>query len=150
MNFSKHVKPFEQFIFESLVMGKRNPRWMNFSRKIKSMSPSPEVVSSPEDEDKDIEVLSWGSTVDPSKKYGVIISSPSSEIPNEQISFWLEDPSLLQTIKKWWNKKGYVMEEGEVPSSGDDPEETPRVYINFDKADQVIRDLTSFFKEIPL
>ena len=148
MNFSKHVKPFEQFIFESLVMGKRNPRWMNFSRKIKLMSPSPEVVSPPEDED--IEVLSWGSTIDPAKKYGVIISSPYPEIPNEQISFWLEDPYLLQTIKKWWDKKGYVMEEGEVPSSGDDPEETPRVYINFDKADQVIRDLTSFFKEIPL
>ena len=148
MNFSKHIKSFDQFIFESVVMGKRNPRWMNFSRKIKSMSPPPEIVSSPGDED--LEVLSWGSTVDPSKKYGVIISSPSSEFPGEQISFWLEDPSLLQTIKNWWDKKGYVMEPGEVPSSGDDPDKTPRVYINFDKADQIIKDLTSFFKEIPL
>ena len=148
MNFSNHIKPFDQFIFESVVMGKRNPRWMNFSRKIKSMSPPPEIVSSPGDED--LEVLSWGSTVDPSKKYGVIISSPSSEFPGEQISFWLEDPSLLQTIKNWWDKKGYVMEPGEVPSSGDDPDKTPRVYINFDKADQIIKDLTSFFKEIPL
>ena len=101
MNFSKHVKPFEQFIFESLVMGKRNPRWMNFSRKIKSMSPSPEVVSSPEDEDEDIEVLSWGSTVDPSKKYGVIISSPSPEIPNEQISFCYESIIVYYVFIMW-------------------------------------------------
>lgn len=147
MSFYKHIKIFEEFVAES-VEGKRNPRWQFFSNKLKEMNPKPEVIVTPGDQD--LETLSWGSTVDPSMNYGVAISSPSSEFPSEEIIFWLEDPSLLQKIKTWWEKKGYEMIPGEVPSSGDDPNSIPRVYINFDRADQVIKDLSAFFREVPL
>ena len=147
MSSYKHIKIFEEFISGN-AEGKRSPRWQFFSKKLKGMSPNPEVITSPGD--PNLETLSWGSTVDPSKRYGVMISSPSPEFPNEEINFWLEDPSLLKEIEMWWRGRGYKMIPGEVPSSGDDPEKTPRVYINFEKADQVVRDLGSFFKEFPL
>ena len=147
MSAYKHIKIFEDFVAGN-VGGKRNPKWKFFSNRAKNMVPAPEVIVSPEDDET--EILSWGSTVDPSMKYGVAISSPSSEFPEEQITFWLEDPYLLKEIEMWWRKRGYKMIPGEVPSSGDDPEKTPRVYINFEKADQVVRDLGSFFEKFPL
>ena len=146
MSSYKHIKVFEEFISGS-VGGKRSPRWQFFSEKLKRMNPKPEIVSSPED--PNLETLSWGSTVDPSEGYVAAISSPSAEFPREEIVFWLENPTLLQKIKIWWERKGYKMIPGEIPSSGDNPENTPRVYINFDESDRVVRDLTSFFKEFP-
>jgi len=145
----KNVKSFDGFLKESLSSGGKNsPRWNRFKNVMASMVPTPELVG-PEPSDPSYQTLGWGSFLDPSKRYGVSISTTTSDLPNEEIVFGIEDRDLAEEIGRWWEKRGYKMKVGNVPSSGDNPDDVPSVPISFDKPEEIKRNLISFFKDIP-
>ena len=145
----KNVKSFKSFLKESLSTGeKSSPRWKNFMNILTSMVPEPEIIES-EPSDPLYKTLSWGLFLDPSKKYGVAISPTTPDFPQEQIVFGIEDRDLAERIKEWWERKGYQMNVGNIPASGDNPEDIPSVPISFDNANEIKKNLTDLFKEIP-